>query len=524
MSTAGGVVGGGRSRAVRGLAAVLLGGVLAGGCAGGGGQPVAVGTGAGERAGALVWGTCPEPSEAEAQVWGAAEHRPAYARHAGRLRCGTLTVPVDWSAPEGRRFGLAVAVLPSTGGGRAEPLALNPGGPGVSGRLMPVGVAGGGARGLLDRYDLVGLDVRGTGRSRPAVCPAAESLDAGPPSAAPSRRSARAHWDRLARAHAACAEADPAWVASLTTADAARDLEALRAALGAPRLHYYGVSWGTSLGVTYRTLFPGRSGRMLLESVVAPDPDLRGLLDGVTRAREQRFERFAAWLADRSARYRLGTDAEAVRTRLLALRDRLTERPLRTPSGTYGSAETEQYLDAEPADRAGAAAALAALARGRAPDGGGDGKARVAAPPLVAPFAGTALLCSQVTHAGSFAEQWAAYGERRTTYPVMGGSRPMFPGSGQVPGTSTCAGLPAPDRPPVEPGRAGGPLLLVAHRDEVVTPLPWARAMRARTGGSLLVVADGEHATVTGGACAGRVTAFFTRPEETPAREAVCEP
>ncbi|GFH75281.1 hypothetical protein Sdia_60490 [Streptomyces diastaticus subsp. diastaticus] len=96
----------------------------------------------------------------------------------------------------------------------------------------------------------------------------------------PSRRSARAHWDRLARAHAACAEADPAWVASLTTADAARDLEALRAALGAPRLHYYGVSWGTSLGVTYRTLFPGRSGRMLLESVVAPDPDLRGLLDG----------------------------------------------------------------------------------------------------------------------------------------------------------------------------------------------------------------------------------------------------
>ncbi|CAM5444782.1 Hydrolase OS=Streptomyces gougerotii OX=53448 GN=GCM10010227_35010 PE=3 SV=1 [Streptomyces diastaticus subsp. diastaticus] len=142
----------------------------------------------------------------------------------------------------------------------------------------------------------------------------------------------------------------------------------------------------------------------------------------------------------------------------------------------------------------------------------------------MAPFAGTALLCSQVTHAGSFAEQWAAYGERRTTYPVLGGSRPMFPGSGQVPGTSTCAGLPAPDRPPVEPGRAGGPLLLVAHRDEVVTPLPWARAMRARTGGSLLVVADGEHATVTGGACAGRVTAFFTRPEETPAREAVCEP
>ncbi|MFD5025736.1 alpha/beta fold hydrolase [Streptomyces sp. NPDC058373] len=508
---------------VRLLVGVVLAGVVAGGCSGGGARPVAVGV-EGGAVGELAWRECPVPSEAEAQVWGAAEHRPAYALHAERLRCGTLTVPVDWAEPDGRRFGLAVAVLPSTGGGRAGPLALNPGGPGVSGRLMPVGVAGGGARGLLDRYDLVGLDVRGTGRSRPAACPAAESLDAGPQAAVPARDAARAYWDRLSRAHAACAEADPAWVASLTTADAARDLEALRAALGAPRLHYYGVSWGTSLGVTYRTLFPGRSGRMLLESVVAPDPDLRGLLDGVTRAREERFARFTGWIAARSGRYRLGATAEEVRERLLALRERLTARPLRAAGGTYGRVEADQYLDAEPSDRAGAAAALAALARGRAPGGGGDGKARAGAPPLVAPFAGTVMICSQVTRARSFAEQWEAYGERRTAYPVLGASRPMFPGSGEVPGTSTCAGLPAPDRAPVVPGRSGGPLLLVAHRDEVVTPLPWARAMRARTGGSLLVVADGEHGTLADGGCAGRVTAFFTAPEEAPVRDAVCEP
>ncbi|MBT2888754.1 hydrolase, partial [Streptomyces sp. McG5] len=305
-----------------------------------------------------------------------------------------------------------------------------------------------------------------------------------------THRTARAYWNRLARAHTTCAEADPAQLASLTTTNAAHDLDALRRALRAPRLHYYGVSWGTSLGATYRTLFPTHSGRTLLESVVSPDPDLRGLLDGVTRAREQRFEHFTAWLAARSDRYGLGTTADEVRTRLLSLRERLTTRPLRTSDGTYGRVETDQYLDAEPADRAGAGAALSALARGRAPAGDGDGKPRAAAPPLVAPFARTALLCSQVTHAASFTEQWSAYGERRAAYPVLGATRPMFPGSGEVPGTSTCAGLPAPERPPVEPGRADGPLLLVAHRDEVITPLPWARAMRARTGGSLLVVGD----------------------------------
>ncbi|MBO1287880.1 alpha/beta fold hydrolase, partial [Streptomyces sampsonii] len=452
-------MGGARSRGVRTVAGVMLAGLLAAACADGDVRPQAAATGTRPRTGELTWGTCPEPSEAEAQVWGAAEHRPAYARHAARLRCGTLTVPADWTAPQGRRLELAVALLPSTGDGPAEPLALNPGGPGVSGRLMPIGIASGGARALLDRYDLVGLDVRGTGRSGPATC----------------------------------AEADPAQLASLTTTNAAHDLDALRRALSAPRLHYYGVSWGTSLGATYRTLFPAHSGRTLLESVVSPDPDLRGLLDGVTRAREQRFEHFTAWLAARSDRYGLGTTADEVRTRLLSLRERLTTRPLRTSDGTYGRVETDQYLDAEPADRAGAGAALSSLARGRAPAGDGDGKPRAAAPPLVAPFAGTALLCSQVTHAASFTEQWSAYGERRTAYPVLGATRPMFPGSGEVPGTSTCAGLPAPERPPVEPGRADGPLLLVAHRDEVITPMPWARAMRARTGGSLLVVGDGEH-------------------------------
>ncbi|MGF3133874.1 alpha/beta fold hydrolase [Streptomyces albidoflavus] len=517
-------MGGARSRGVRTVAGVMLAGLLAAACADGDVRPQAAATGTPPRTGELTWGTCPEPSEAEAQVWGAAEHRPAYARHAARLRCGTLTVPADWTAPQGRRLELAVTLLPSTGDGPAEPLALNPGGPGVSGRLMPIGIASGGARALLDRYDLVGLDVRGTGRSGPATCPAAESLDAGPQPAAPTHRTARAYWNRLARAHATCAEADPARLASLTTTNAAHDLDALRRALRAPRLHYYGVSWGTSLGATYRTLFPTHSGRTLLESVVSPDPDLRGLLDGVTRAREQRFEHFTAWLAARSDRYGLGTTADEVRTRLLALRERLTTRPLRTSDSTYGRVETDQYLDAEPADRAGAGAALAALARGRAPAGDGDGKPRTAAPPLVAPFAGTALLCSQVTHAASFAEQWSAYGERRTAYPVLGATRPMFPGSGEVPGTSTCAGLPAPERPPVEPGRADGPLLLVAHRDEVITPLPWARAMRARTGGSLLVVGDGEHGGMAGGGCAGRVVGFFAGAEGAAAEGGVCKP
>lgn len=94
-------MGGARSRGVRTVAGVVLAGLLAAACADGDVRPQAAATGTPPRTGELTWGTCPEPSEAEAQVWGAAEHRPAYARHAARLRCGTLTVPADWTAPQG---------------------------------------------------------------------------------------------------------------------------------------------------------------------------------------------------------------------------------------------------------------------------------------------------------------------------------------------------------------------------------------------------------------------------------------
>ncbi|UYM23790.1 hypothetical protein NQP46_10315 [Streptomyces albus] len=82
-------MGGARSRGVRTVAGVVLAGLLAAACADGGVRPQAAATGPPPRTGELTWGTCPDPSEAEAQVWGAAGHRPAYARHAARLRCGT---------------------------------------------------------------------------------------------------------------------------------------------------------------------------------------------------------------------------------------------------------------------------------------------------------------------------------------------------------------------------------------------------------------------------------------------------
>ena len=54
----------------------------------------------------------------------------------------------------------------------------------------------------------------------------------------------------------------------VSTVEAARDMDVLRAALGESRLTYLGASYGTKLGATYAELFPRRVGRMVLDGAV----------------------------------------------------------------------------------------------------------------------------------------------------------------------------------------------------------------------------------------------------------------
>lgn len=61
----------------------------------------------------------------------------------------------------------------------------------------------------------------------------------------------------------------------MSTEDAARDLDRLRAALGEDRLNYLGFSYGTWLGATYATMFPTHVRAFALDSAVTVPGDLR---------------------------------------------------------------------------------------------------------------------------------------------------------------------------------------------------------------------------------------------------------
>jgi pimeloyl-ACP methyl ester carboxylesterase len=56
----------------------------------------------------------------------------------------------------------------------------------------------------------------------------------------------------------------------MATADVARDLDRLRAAVGDSQLNYAGVSYGSYLGVTYANMFPDRVRALVVDGVLDP--------------------------------------------------------------------------------------------------------------------------------------------------------------------------------------------------------------------------------------------------------------
>lgn len=187
---------------------------------------------------------------------------PGLAATTTPAECGTLAVPENPTQPGGRMIDLRVVVVPAiSADAESEPLFLLAGGPGQAASsaftpLLPALEQVGQAR------DLVMVDQRGTGQSNPLTCPLeAEGLEES--SGSPDDPAVRAWWSDCL----ASLDGDPA---QYTTENAARDLDAVRAALGYERVSLLGVSYGTRLAQTYLRLFPDRVRAMVLDGVVPP--------------------------------------------------------------------------------------------------------------------------------------------------------------------------------------------------------------------------------------------------------------
>lgn len=276
--------------------------------------------------GTLVWNSCNDPAT------------PA-------LQCAMLDVPVDYADPHGRKIRIKLNRLPATApeSKRQGPILLNPGGPGDSGLWMPAYISGKLPADVASTYDWIGFDPRGTNGSDPHVVCDAHYFDAERPDYQVSQGTSKA-WLKKAAGYAADCAADWSWLLPhMTTVDNARDLDSIRRALGAPKINFYGGSWGTSLGSTYGQLFPSHVRRMVLDSIVGPTIswyDHNILQD---REHQRRFDAFAAWTAKADSVYHLGTDAAAVERAYRQVEDALRKDPVdAAPApGRIGPAEFE---------------------------------------------------------------------------------------------------------------------------------------------------------------------------------------
>jgi pimeloyl-ACP methyl ester carboxylesterase len=235
-----------------------------------------------------------------------------------RAYCTRFDVPEDWDAPAGRHIALRVAVVGSNALRRdPDPVVFLDGGPGGAASEDYPAVAAALAP-LRQRRDILLIDQRGTGGSNALSCNTEGAADQ-PPAAVtlPPDPSARLqlvqHCLAAVRAHAAPEH--------YTTSDAIRDLEAIRLALGAPRLNLIGVSYGTRVAQQYAARYPGAVRSVVLDSVV---PNALALGNDHARNLEQVLQSlFAHCRAEPQCQRSFG-DPYAT---LYRLRDRLRTQP-----------------------------------------------------------------------------------------------------------------------------------------------------------------------------------------------------
>lgn len=403
-------------------------------------------------------------------------------RAPGARQCATLPVPLDWADPSGPSIDLALARIPATGGPaeRLGSVVTDPGGPGGSGVEFVASSPFDGT--VARRFDQVGWDPRGVGGSSPITCAgdsARRFLEADPD---PDTPDEQAHLEELARQVSADCAADAPVLAHISTVDVARDLEAIRRALGDEPLNYVGFSYGTQIGQTYAQMYPTRIRTMVLDGVVDPSLSFTDFLMGQIDGFDAAFDREA------SACVRAGATACGVAD-LAAAYDELHARVEATPVPA-GRGRT-----LGPADLAVAATYVGygsdgwrrlgpALRRGLT----GDGSALVALADSYHDLGGYAayagVVCSD-TPPPPDAAAWKAFADAaRARSPRFGGSvaNELLP----------CATWPvkatgAP-RPVTAPGAP--PIVVVGNTGDPATPLANATAVAGRLGSGRLVTAD----------------------------------
>ncbi len=223
------------------------------------------------KRGTITWGECPEEGF-------------------DGFRCGVLTVPLDWdNLANPANAEIALTVKRATGKSRGY-LSFNPGGPGESGMASAPGIWGDLPPQVQQRFDWVGWDPRGIGLSQPQLTGCIEadaqarSAAYEPPATGPVDWQAftETYVASMAPAIAECLALNEDVAPYLGTYYVIRDLEAMRAALGAPKWNFWGMSYGTRIGYKYAREYPDKVRTLILDGSWSPNLTVSTWMGGST--------------------------------------------------------------------------------------------------------------------------------------------------------------------------------------------------------------------------------------------------
>ncbi|WP_455359967.1 alpha/beta hydrolase [Streptomyces sp. SYSU K21746] len=422
------------------------------------------------------------------------------------FQCATMKAPLDYDKPDpAQDIKLAVARKKATGPGkRLGSLQVNPGGPGGSAIGYLQAYAGiGYPAPVRAQYDMVAIDPRGVARSEPVECLDGKEMDAytqvdqTPDDPAESGLLVAA----FKKFAAGCEKRSGEILPHVSTVDAAKDMDVLRAVLGDEKLAYVGASYGTYLGATYADLFPGRVGRLVLDGAMDPTLPSIELNRDQTAGFETAFRSFAKDCAAQPD-CPLGTGGPAdAGKQLKAFLDKLDADPVPTGqsrelteslattgviAAMYDESAWPQLREGITRAEAGDGAGLLALADSyyeREPDGTYANLM----------YANAAVNCVDLPPAFSGPEAVQA------ALPSFEKASPVF-GEGLAYASLNCTYWPvkATGKPQRLEAKGAAPIVVVGTTRDPATPYKWAEALAGQLSSGTLLTYDGDGHTAYG--------------------------
>lgn len=416
------------------------------------------------------------------------------------VQLGYLDVPVDYENPDGPTFTLALARhLATDPANRIGTLLVNPGGPGFGGSDLALYASMIYDDALLERFDILGWDPRGTGMTEPAIdCVDDYDRYFMGPDITPDDEAERQEIIDLAQEFADdCVSKNAEILPFVGTNNSARDMNSIRQALGEEKISYFGFSYGSELGATWVTLFPKTVRAAVLDGAADPNADaLQSSLDQYAGFEASLNAFLAQCSEDSSCAFHSNGHAEAAFDKLMK---QIDNEPLPTEDGrpplTRGAALTgvanalysdsnwptlaQALADAQTGDATGLLAQYDSYYERRGDGTWGD-----------ALEAFQSIVCMDSDERPTIEEEDATVDDYQAVAPRM------LP---NTTGSYFCTFFPPSEDPRVQVTGAGaGPVVVVGTTGDPATPIESSRKMAAALEDGVFVEVEADQHTAYG--------------------------